>query len=73
MCSAMHIGHNNVQANYNLPNQQLPTTDQQQNLGINTKDLQWQKQTEKSYKIANRVVGYIVGNFRYKKELIQPL
>ena len=36
----MHIGHNNVQANYNMCNQQLPTTDQQRDLGIIiTKDL----------------------------------
>ena len=28
-CSVMHIGHNNMQSNYNMSNQQLPTTDQQ--------------------------------------------
>ena len=28
-CSVMHIGHNNMQSNYNMFNQQLPTTDQQ--------------------------------------------
>ena len=39
-CSARHIGHNNMQSNYNMSNQQLPTTDQQQDLGIIiTKDL----------------------------------
>ena len=44
-CSAMHIGHNNMQSDYNMSNQQLPTTDQQQDLGIIiTKDLKWQKQ-----------------------------
>ena len=47
-CSVMNIGHNNMQSNYTLSNQQLPTTDQQQDLGIIiTKDLKWQKQTEK--------------------------
>ena len=25
-CSVMHIGHNNMQSNYNMSNQQLPTT-----------------------------------------------
>ena len=43
-CSVMHIGHNNMKSNYNMSNQQLPTTDQQQDLGIIiTKDLKWQK------------------------------
>ena len=37
--SAMHIGHNNMQSNYNMSNQQLPTTDQQRDLGTTiTKD-----------------------------------
>ena len=27
-CSLMHIGHNNMQSNYIMSNQQLPTTDQ---------------------------------------------
>ena len=30
----MHIGHNNMQSNYNMSNQQFATTDQQQDLGI---------------------------------------
>ena len=52
-CSVMHIGHNNVQGNYNIFNQQLRK--QQINSGIYiviiiTKDLKWQKQTEKSCK-----------------------
>ena len=71
----MHIGHNNMQSNYNMSNQQLSTTDQQRDLGITiTKDLKWQKQAEKSCKTANRVLGFIACNFRYKnKELILPL
>ena len=68
----MHIGHNNVQSSYNMSNQQLPTTD---GLGIIiTKDLKWQKQTEKSCNTAYIVLWFIVHNFRYKnKELILPL
>ena len=31
-CSVMHIEHNNMQSNYNMSNQQLPTTDQQRDL-----------------------------------------
>ena len=59
----------------NIFNQQLPTTDQQQDLGIIfTKDLKWQKQTEKSCETANRALGFIARNFRYKnKELTLPL
>ena len=73
-CSVMHLGHNNMQGNYNISNQQLLTTDQQQDLVIITKDLKWQKQTEKSCKTASRVLGFIARNFRYKsKELILPL
>ena len=60
----MHIGHN-MQSNYNMSNQQLPTTDQQPDLGIIiTKDLKWQKQTEKTRKTANRVLGFIGRNIR---------
>ena len=64
-----------MHGNYNMSNQQLPTTDQQRDLGIIiTKDLKWQTQTEKSCKTANRVLGFIARNFRYKnKELIVPL
>ena len=59
-CSVMHIGHNNMKSNYNMSNQQLPTTDQQRDLGIIiTIDLKWQKQTEKSCKTANRALGFI--------------
>ena len=73
-CSVKHIGHNNMQSNYNTSNQHLPTTDQQLDLRIIiTKDRKWQKQTEKSCKTANRVLGFIARNFRYKnKELILP-
>ena len=31
-CYVMHIGHNNMTSNYNMSNQQLPTTDQQRDL-----------------------------------------
>ena len=39
-CYVMHIRHNNMQSNYNMSNQQLPTTDQKRDLFIIiTKDL----------------------------------
>ena len=41
---------------------------------IITKDLKWQKQTEKSCRTANRVLGFIARNFRCKnKEQILSL
>ena len=60
-CSLMHIGHNNMQSNYNMSNQQFPTTDQQPDLEIViTKDLVQlvPKKTEKSCQTANRVLGF---------------
>ena len=74
-CSVMHIGHNNMQSNYSMSNQQLLTTYQQRDLGIIiTKDLKWQKQMEKSCKTDNRIQRFITRNFRYKnKELIFTL
>ena len=59
-CSVMNIGHNNMQSNYNMSNQQLQTTDQQRGLGIIiTKDLKWRKQTDKICKTANNRVKLI--------------
>ena len=65
--AVMRIGHNNINGNYTMTNQQLPVTELQTDLGIIiTYDLKWQQQTEKSYKTANRVLGFIAGNFKYK-------
>ena len=63
-----------MQSNYNMSNQQMPRSDQQWDLGIIiTKDLMFQKQTEKSCK-TKRVLGFIARNCRYKnKELIPHL
>ena len=64
-----------MQGNYNMSNQQLPTTDQQRDLGIIiTMDLNWQKQTGNIFKAPNRVLWFVDRNFRYKnKELVLPL
>ena len=68
----MHIGHNNIQSNYNMSNEQLPTTDQQLDLGIIiTNDLKWQKQTEKSCKAANRVLVHCP-QFQVQKQRTDP-
>ena len=46
-----------------MENQQLITSEEQRDLGITiTRDLKWQKQTEKSCKTANRVLGFIARN-----------
>ena len=46
-CSVMHMGHNNMQSNYNMSNKDLPRTDQLRDLGIIiTEDVKLQKQTE---------------------------
>ena len=66
MCSK-HIGHNNIQHNYTIANQQPIATEEQRNLGIPiTRDIKWQKQTEKSCETANRLLGFIARNFNYK-------
>ena len=61
-CSVMHIGHNNMQDNYDMSNQQLPTTDQQRDV----KGMHHQrphsgknKPRRKGCKIANRMLEYI--------------
>ena len=74
-CAVMHIGHNNIQHNYTMANQQLTATEEQRDLGITiTRDLKWQKQTEKSCMTANRILGFIARNFHYKStELMLPL
>ena len=71
----MHIGHNNIQHNYTMANQQLIAAEEQRDLGITiTRGLKWQKQTEKSCKTANRVLIFIARNFNYKStELMLPL
>ena len=74
-CAVMHIGHSNIQYNYTMANQQLIATEEQRYLRITiTRDLNWQKQTEKSCKTANRLLGFIARNFNYKStELMLPL
>ena len=36
-CAVMHIGHNNIQHNYTMANQQLIATEEQRDLGITIK------------------------------------
>ena len=36
-CAVIHIGHNNIQQNYTMANQQLIATEEQRDLGITDK------------------------------------
>ena len=68
-CAVMHIGHNNIQHNYKMANQQLISTGEQRDLGITiTKDLKSQKRTGKRCKTANRVLGTIASNSTTKAQ-----
>ena len=58
-CAVMHIGHNNINGNYTMTNQQLQVTEQQRDLGIiitKVPSFKWQQQTEKICKTTNRVL-----------------
>ena len=60
-CSVMHIGHNNMKSNYNMSNQQLPTTDQQLDLGIIiTKDLIGKNKPRKAAKQPTEYWGLLL-------------
>ena len=62
ICSVMHIGHNNMEGNYNMSNQQMFGKDQQRDLRIIiTKYLKRQKQTDNEY-----WGSFIACNFRCK-------
>ena len=67
-CSVMHIGHN-MKSNYNMSNQQLPTTEQQWDLGI---IITKASSGKNKLKTANRVLVFIVCNFRYKNKRTDP-
>ena len=73
-CSVMHIGQNKMQGNNNMSYQQVPTTDQQLDLGITiTKDLKWQKQ-RKATKQPTEYLGSLPPTSCTKtKELMIPL
>ena len=47
-CAVMYIGHNNIQRNYTMVNQQLIATEELHHLGITiTTDLKWQTTRKK--------------------------
>ena len=71
-CSVIHIGHNNMQSNY-MSNQQLPTTDQQLDLGIRiTKDLKWQKPNREKLQNGEQSTGVHCLQFQVQKQRADP-
>ena len=74
-CSVMHIWHKTMQSIYNMSNQQLPTTDQQLDLGIITKDLKWLKRCKTQEKMQNGQQSTEVHypQFQVQKQRTDPL
>ena len=74
-CTVIHFGCHNPNNEYQIEGKTLKSVTQQRDLGIIiNKDLKWEKQVEKSCKKANRVLGYISRNFRYKsKDIVLQL
>ena len=71
-CYVMQIGHNNIQSNYNVSNQQLPITEQQQDLRIiTTKNLK--NKQRKAAKLPTEYWGSLPAISGTKKKLILPL
>ena len=68
----MHIGHNNMQSNYNMSNQQLPTTDQQRDLRIIiTKDSSGKNKPRKLQN-SQQSTGVYCQQFQVQKQRTDP-
>ena len=74
-CTVMHIGRTNRSANYSLLGSQIPTTNLEKDLGVYiSADLKSSRQCIEVEKKANKVLGYIGRQFKYReKEIILPL
>lgn len=70
-CKVLHIGSNNVQANYTLNGVQLKSVDEEKDLGVMiSKDLKPSKQISKVIKTANMFIGFIGRAFQFRNEEI---
>ena len=70
-CKVLHIGNNNVQANYSMNDIQLSSTDAEKDLGvIISKDLKPGKQCTEVLKTANKLVGFIGRTFEFRSEKV---
>lgn len=70
-CKVMHIGYNNQMANYTLNGHQIEATDAEKDLGvIISKDLKFTKQCVEVEKKAQKLLGYISRQFRYREKKV---
>ena len=71
-CAVLHIGHNNINGNYNMSKLHLPVTEQQRDLGIIiTKGLSG---SSKQRKATREYLNSFGRNFKYKnRKTMQPL
>ena len=65
-CKVMHLGRNNVKAEYEIDGTKLDEVDEERDLGvIMQKDLKCNQQCSRAVKTANRVLGMIKRTFTY--------
>ena len=70
-CKVLHIGSNNVQANYTMNNVPLSSAEKEKDLGvIVTKDLKPSQHCTQTVKTANKLVGFIGRTFEFKSEKV---
>ena len=63
-CKVMHLGRNNVKAEYEIDGTKLDEVDEERDLGvIMQKDLKCNQQCSRAVKTANRVLGMIKRTF----------
>ena len=74
-CKVMHIGDKNPQTNYSLLDNEIVSADQEEDLRIIfSKDLKFTKQSIKVEKKAQKLIGYIKRQFKYRnKDIVLQL
>ena len=71
-CSVMHIRHNNMQSNYNMSSQQLPTTDQQRDIRIIITKDQVAKTNREKLQNREQSTGIHCRQFQVQKQRTDP-
>ena len=67
----LHIGSNNLQANYTMDNIQLTSVDGEKDVGvIGSTDIKPNNQCSEVVQIANKLVGFIGRSFEFKSEKV---
>ena len=74
-CKVLHIGDRNPQTDYSLLGNEVQSVDQEEDLGIIiSKDLKFTKHSLKVEKKAQKLIGYIKRQFKYRnKEIVLQL